>query len=124
MRKAPHRREAFRVDDGKLHIDYRFVRDIDDSNALFKAILKWMYVVDRLHTGVDITNDGGITTCALCYVYRTKDDGCIGCPVRVASGCSYCHDTPYLDYLRANNIHERLMAANAQLEFLRKVRDG
>lgn len=67
--------------------------------ALRKSIEKW----DR-NTRVKTPHAArlGAGDCPLCALFRVRDFGCTGCPVREKTGYDYCDDTPYEVALHAH----------------------
>jgi|SRR6185312_4074214 len=101
------------------------------KTALEGSIAKWQAIVAG--TGKDL----GPANCPLCQEFWKA--GCVGCPVYSATGHSYCHRTPYDDWIEewpkrssvgstvnsawASAPRERLRAlAQAELDFLISLR--
>ena len=73
--------------------------------------------------------------CALCLLFRSKEQDCAGCPVSAFSGKPFCLNTPYINAYYTNrqwedepksdkrkkNFHA---AAQKEVEFLKSLRKG
>ena len=90
--------------------------------ALQESIEHW----ERLANG---TRKEGETIygedCALCALFYTGEEDCVGCPVAEQTGKPECHGTPWLqamDALRKGyGSDEFKAAARVQLEFLKSL---
>lgn len=97
------------------------VMDAETLEALKGSIEKW----EKIVAGTD--KDRGRMNCPLCQLfhpaYMRRPAGgelCDGCPVKAASGRSFCCGTPYDCYVTAGG-EDKTKAAQAELDFLRSL---
>lgn len=87
--------------------------------ALKGSIEKW----DAIVAGTG--RDYGTHNCPLCAAFyqpsNPEDDDCTGCPVREATGRSWCDGSPYDNYRSCKSCWGRQRAAKKELEFLRSL---
>lgn len=90
--------------------------------ALKDSIAHWT----RLYTGRTYpSEDISARSCALCSKF-VQLPACGSCPVKMKTGLSSCHGSPYMDAVRAKNMHglrskQFKEAALKMLEFLRDL---
>lgn len=84
--------------------------------ALKQSILKW-----EQNTKINDLNDAslGKYKCPLCQLFIESD--CEGCPIMLATGETFCEETPYEVAREAENLAEFHSAAKAELEFLKSL---
>lgn len=80
----------FLNDEGEVGVKPQLTGDEPDPLAL--SIQKWQFIVECLEEGKQVSQDGGIHTCALCRAYHSY--GCTGCPIFKFTRCSSCNRTP------------------------------
>lgn len=96
------------------------------QGALENSIKKWKFIVESLKSGEDIAEDGGASSCNLCYLYNREHRlaTCEGCPViTYGGGGPFCMTTPYDRFIRSNSLQGRLKAAIDELAFLHKIKE-
>ena len=90
--------------------------------ALKGSIGKWENVVSGT------IEDLGTENCSLCSLFHPQNTGkdqCVGCPVYMHTGYSYCVGTPYSRWAKLTggggraNTPSRIKAAEAELKFLK-----
>ena len=98
------------------------IRSGEDPLEMSIAKLLWLRYNIR-HQQRYIMNDGE-NTCALCKAYGVQDKLCEHCPVKLATGAWYCIDTPYEEYVAAENLHvsELLYIVDEWIEFMKDLR--
>lgn len=102
------------------------------AKALRESIASWEAHANE-PVGARVEKHGS-DNCALCHLFNSDDtlneDDCIGCPVWIKTGISYCRNTPYAAYTRVARMDEKgyytvsqssQRAAQAELEFLRSL---
>lgn len=96
--------------------------DRGDDDPLEASIEKWKFIVN-------LVDDNGCSTCALCQAYHIDQKGfkqCNGCPVAQA-GHAICENTPYQLYYNKRyrkNREELLEAARDEVKFLEGLFDN
>lgn len=83
--------------------------------------LKWSQLLKLAEEGESIYLDGGIRTCAFCFLYWDDDrkTSCRGCPIFEKTGGVFCYDTPYRD-----DDLSALETAQGMVEFLKDLRSA
>lgn len=82
--------------------------DKDTLKALKGSVRKWERIVDGRGA------DNGTYNCPLCKMFLLGEMRCAGCPVKEASGQSYCRGTPYENW---DDVVEE------ELDFPRRISD-
>ena len=114
----------FEVVNNQLQCTERWPADMTVDQALDESILKWTAIRNHIEKHAVSLDDGGIQTCALCVMFWVNEE-CEGCPVSLHTGIGGCSDTPYEETGNYNTtVAEELDIANAELLFLRKVREA
>ena len=101
-----------------LHVTPPLTGEEDDLLGL--SIQKWETIVALLEDGKYVRWCGGNRTCALCRRYHADD--CNDCPIPPATGYRGCSITPYDDFECAHTIEGALIAAKAEVKFLKSLR--
>ena len=94
--------------------------------ALKGSIAKWEAIVAGTGT------DEGVRNCPLCKLFNPFEapfTGCLGCPVRDATGESSCNGSPYQEWSKywdgdlgnTTSTTEERRLAKAELRFLRSL---
>jgi hypothetical protein len=100
----------------------KFVWTTKQIAALEGSIRKW----EKIVSGKGF--DGGTENCPCCKAFI--DDNCRGCPISIYSGDIACRKTPYTNWCDRTlgqfnrkyvTCKTNLKAANAELEFLKKL---
>lgn len=129
-------RETFRVEEFEVQRHPPAEFDKQRITALRESVEKW----DKIVSGTGA--DWGMRNCSLCHTYRavSDEDGehCAGCPVREATGETYCRNTPYEVYARMPDEHFKFVngegwyavtdrakeVAKMEADFLRSLLEG
>jgi hypothetical protein len=90
---------------------------VSKAEALALSIAKWEQVVAFYEECPDdLLKCGGRFTCGFCLVYGA--DGCLNCPVAMATGYDLCQNTPYDKYVVAIDEDDPEAAYGAAIEEL------
>jgi hypothetical protein len=86
----------------KIVLEFDMPGDMTNAEAKEYAKVKWAILAmvnSALHlAGVEqyIVDGGGTETCAFCDIHSESD--CGECPIKLATGHTWCSGTPYNDY--------------------------
>lgn len=109
---------TFSVRDRCLYVDPPLDADeIDDPLGL--SIEKWEFMEEAVESGIEIRNDRGGKTCALCV--KSGSYRCQNCPIRGFTDRDSCYSTPY--HLHKKDEPWTLAQIRAELYFLRALKE-
>jgi hypothetical protein len=122
-----------------VHVD--LPKKMTGKEALSASIQKWEFILENLKpdTVTEVIGDGGTDSCGLCDKFQyAAERACETCPVKLASGKTYCGGTPFVKYWRVTEkmlnllhakkpvskalIKSQRAAATEELEFLKSLK--
>jgi len=110
---------VFYINNGTLCVEPALTGKEPDPLGL--SIEKWETIVQEMERGVEVTGDGGATTCALCRSVTPENNviaQCQNCSVFRFTQERDCEGTPYTWWKTSKS----LAVAKAELAFLRELR--
>ncbi len=104
----------FQIDTNKKYLCFVGKQPTTAKEAWRITLAKWRI----LSSANKYLSHSSVLTCGLCMFYIKNE--CEGCPI-AQDGHIYCSDTPYSGYSKLSKVDEILVAAKAELKYLKKL---